>query len=325
MLKREIVVMICSRGREAILARLLDDLLDGFLPALAEGGWTASVFVYAQLYGEDYLDSLAARHAKAFADGRLLVVPSERPHTRIGDVVHTAITAMHERLSYRLAMLIDDDSLYTPDTLVEDNLRRAVAAFVDGGQHCFSIKLGQERDFVIGPFLDTENPIAPFKEKMIWVSRAVLDDVLALPHFSDLSIAEDTVITALAWLRDPDACRSVHGIASFVHFGAETLPGLQGGEVAGGYADLVGFAGPPTAAAPHGKYDEALRSGVTHWHVMPDVFVGADHPHFIYAGLRADAVLPTSAVQNGSSQCCQTNQNSLGSCPYPSTAQATPS
>jgi hypothetical protein len=294
-LKRDIVVMICSRGREAVLARLLDDLLGGFLPALAEGVWTASVFVYAQLYDVEYLDNLAARHAEAVADGRLIIAPSAQPHTRIGEVVHTAISIMHHRLSYKLAMLIDDDSLYTRDSVVEDNLRRAVAAFIDGRQRCFSIKLGQERDFAIGPFLDPENPIAPFKEKMIWVSRAVLDDVLALPRFSELSIAEDTVITTLAWMRGPHDCHAVHGIASFVHFGVETAPGLANSEIAGGYADLVGFAGPPTEAAPHGKYDEALRSGVTHWHVMPEVFVGPEHPHFIYAGLRAEAVRAISA------------------------------
>jgi hypothetical protein len=61
---------------------------------------------------------------------------------------------------------------------------------------------------------------------------------------------------------------------------------------------------PPTAAAPHGKYDEALRPGVTHWHVLPDVFVGADHPRFIYAGLRADAVRLTSASQDGRGRDC---------------------
>ena len=290
MLQRDIVVMICSRGREAELARLIDDLVGGFLAALTEGGLTASVFVYAQLYHSDYLKNLAARHADALADGRLMIVPSEHPHKRIGDVIHTAITAMHARISYRLAMIIDDDSLYTSDPVVEDNLRSAVAAFIEGDQICFSIKLGQEREFSIGPFLDLDNPIAPFKEKMIWVNRAVLDDVLALPGFSELSIAEDAVITTLAWLRDPEGCRSVHGIASFVHFGVEAAPGLTGDAIPGGYADLVGFAGQPTAAAPHGKYDEPLRSGVTHWHVMPDVFVGPDHPHFIYAGLRGDVV-----------------------------------
>jgi hypothetical protein len=301
MLERDIVVMVCSRGREAMLARLLDDLLGGFLPALAEGGWTTSVFVYSQLYGPEHAHKLAARHADAIADGRLIVVPAERLHTRIGDVVHAAITAMHSRLSYRLAMLIDDDSLYTRDPVVEDNLRRAVAAFIECDQHCFSIKLGQERDFAIAPFLDADHPIAPFKEKMIWVSRTVLDDVLALPRFSELSIAEDTVITALAWLRKPEACRAVHGISSFVHLGVETAPGLEGGDIPGGYADIVGFAGPPTAEAPHGKYDEALRSGVTHWHVMPDVFVGPDHPHFIYAGMRADAVRVKARIPEAAS------------------------
>lgn len=84
-------------------------------------------------------------------------------------------------------------SRHPRESVVEDNLRRAVAAFVEGGQLCFSIKLGQGQDFALGPFLDPDNPIAPFKEKMIWVSRTVLDDALALPRFSELSIAEDTI------------------------------------------------------------------------------------------------------------------------------------
>lgn len=289
-IQRDIVILVCSRGRAAILARLIDDLVGAFLPALEAGGASACVVVYAQLYADDVLDALRARHAAAIAAGRLMLIAAERPHRCIGDVVHTAIRELHARVAYRLAMLIDDDSLFLPDPTVEDNLRRAVARFLTGRYRAFSIKLGQERDLAFRRFVDPDGPIAPFKEKMIWVRRDVLDDVLALPRFAELSIAEDSVITTIAWLKHQAACLAVHGIASFVHFGAEAMPGRDTGEVPGGYADLVGFAGPPTAAAPHGKYDAALRAGVTHWHILPDVFVGPDHPHFIYAGLRAEVV-----------------------------------
>jgi hypothetical protein len=285
---RDIVILVCSRGREKVLSRLIDDLASAFIPALEGGGFTATAVVYAQVYPAGYLAGLAARHAAAIAAGKLAIAAATRMHSRIGDVVATAIETMNARYSWRLCMLIDDDSLFTPDAAVEENLCRAVRLFLDGGYRSFSIKLGQGREFAVGPFIDPQGPIAPFKEKMIWASPAVLDEALALPGFRDLSIAEDTVITALAWRKAPELCRAVHGIASFVHFGAEAAPGVDGGDIGGGYADLVGFTGPPTEAAPHGKYDAALREGVTHWHVMPDVFVGPEHPHFIYAGIRSD-------------------------------------
>jgi hypothetical protein len=281
-------MLVCSRGRAAILSRLIDDVVGAFLPALEAGGVTATLFVYAQLYPDAFLDELQARHAPAIASERLVIVTSRRPHTRIGDVVATAIRETNARMAYRLVMLVDDDSLYTPDPRVEDNLRSAVGSFLERRDQCYSVKLGSRTDLAFEPFLDPDGPIAPFKEKMIWASRDVLDSVLALPRFDELSIAEDTVITALAWKSDPERCRAVHGIGTFVHFGAEAVPDQPHGEVPGGYADLVGFSGPPTEAAPQGKYDAALREGVTHWHVMPDVFVGPEHPHFIYAGIRAD-------------------------------------
>lgn len=288
MIRRDVVILVCSRGREAILARLVDDMVGAFLPALEIGGFTSTLVVYAQLYPDEFLEEIEARHALAIASGRLVIVVARRLHTRIGDVVATAIRETHARFAYRLAMLVDDDSVYTPDPRVEDNLRAAVGTFLERRDRCYSIKLGPETDLAIGPFLDPDGPIAPFKEKMIWASRAVLDEVLALPRFAELSIAEDTVITALAWRSGPEFCRSVHGLGTFVHFGVEGMPGLAHGEIPGGYADLVGYPGPATEAAPHGKYDAALREGVTHWHVMPDVFVGPDHPHFIYAGICRD-------------------------------------
>ena len=69
------------------LARLLDDLHGAFLPALAAGGLSASVWVYAQGYPAAYLEGLRER----FAGGRSLrVIAAERPHRRIGDVVALA-------------------------------------------------------------------------------------------------------------------------------------------------------------------------------------------------------------------------------------------
>lgn len=285
MLDRDIAIFIASRGRAAILARLVDDLLSAYVPALAAGGLSAAVVVYAQGYGADTLDTLRTAHARAIAGGTLHIIVADKPHRCIGEVIHAGLTAMNRRLTYRLAMLMDDDSTFTPHATVEQNLRSAAKTFIEGRFRAFSIRLGPSTDLVYGPFIDPDGPIAPFKEKMIWASRAVVDEALALPRFDELAIAEDTVITALAWRGNPAACRTVQGIGTFVHFGVEG--GQDGGE-AGGYAELVGFSGPPTAEAPHGKYDAALRSGVTHWHILPEVFVGPDHPHFIYAGIRGD-------------------------------------
>ena len=130
----------------------------------------------------------------------------------------------------------------------------------------------------------------PFKEKMLWVSREVLDEALQMPRFTELSVGEDAVIAALAWLSDPDACFGVYGMATFLHLGYERSPETGHEEIEGGYADLMNYRGPPTEAAPHGKFDAALRTGVTPYHVMPDVFVAEDHPHYIFNGVRPEVV-----------------------------------
>ncbi len=289
MLHRDIAILICSRGREAVLGRLLDDLDRAFLPALAAGNLTACVVLYAQGYGEAFLAGLETRYAARIAAGDLVIRPAARPHTRIGDVVHAGIRLMHTCVSYRLAMLMDDDSLYTPDETVDSNLRAAARVFLDGGHRAHSVKLGDGKTLAFGRFIEPEGPIMPFKEKMLWVSRPVLDAVLALPRFPELSIGEDAVIAALAWLPDPHACHAVHGLATFRHLGYEPAPDTPHDDAAGGYAELMGYTGPdPTLL--HGKYDVALRTGVTPWHVMPDVFVGPEHEHFIFNGVRGEVV-----------------------------------
>ncbi len=289
MIHRDNAVLICSRGREAVLGRLLDDLEAAFLPALRQGGLTATVALYAQGYAPAVLDRLAARHAALVDAGDLVILPAERSHGRIGDVVHTATALLHERVAYRLAMLMDDDSVYTADPTVDENLRAAARAFLEGGHRAHSVKLGDNTTLSFAPFLDPAGPIMPFKEKMLWVSRPVLDAVLALPRFPELSIGEDAVIAALAWLPDPAACHAVHGIATFRHLGYEPAPGIPHDDAAGGYAELMGYTGPDPALL-HGKYDVALRTGVTPWHVMPDVFVGPEHAHFIFNGVRSEVV-----------------------------------
>jgi hypothetical protein len=290
MIDTDIAIIVCSRGREDLLSRLVDDLERGFRPALAAGGLRASTFVYAQGYDPAFLEALSTRHAAAIADGGLVLVTPRGPHARIGDVVRTAVGHVHERARYRLAMLMDDDSVYAPSPAVDENLRRAARRFIAEEHRAYSIKLGTEETLAFGPFVDLDGPIMPFKEKMMWVSRPVLDAALALPRFAELSIGEDAVIAALAWLPAPEACLAVHGLGTFLHLGFEGPPELGGGDLSGGgYAELTGY-DPAKGVLEHGKYDEALRTGVTPWHVMPDVFVGPDHPHFIFNGIRADVV-----------------------------------
>jgi hypothetical protein len=290
MIERDIAIIICSRGREDVLARLLRDLERGFAPALDAGGLTHCIFVYAQDYAPEYLDGLSRGFADAVAAKQLVITTSSRPHTRIGDVVHTAIRNVHGNARYKLAMLMDDDSVYGADPIVDENIRRAARAFIERGHRAYSIKLGSSYELDYQPFVNLDGPIMPFKEKMLWVSRPVLDAVLATPRFAELSIGEDAVIAAVAWLSNPDACFGVYGMATFLHLGYEPSPEFGEGEIEGGYAGLMKHTGPPTEAAPHGKYDEALRSGITPHHVMPDVFVPEDHPHYIYNGIRQEVI-----------------------------------
>ena len=286
-MQRDIAVIICSRGREHYLERLLREIEAGFVPALAAGGLSLSTFVYGQNYPEEFWCRLERLFAPALASGRLVLIRAARPHRRIGDVVAAAIAAVHERADYRLAMLIDDDSRYRADAASDENLRDAATTFLARGDLAYSIKLGTGRALEFWPFVDPAGPIMPFKEKMLWVARPVLEEALALPRFAELSIGEDAVIAALAWRAGPQGCLGVFGVAGFVHLGFEPDPEQEPGEIAGGYADLMEAT---PGAAEHGKYDAALRSGVTPYHVLPDIFVGEDHPHYIYNGIRPEAV-----------------------------------
>jgi hypothetical protein len=119
---------------------------------------------------------------------------------------------------------------------------------------------------------------------MLWVSRAVLDEVLETPRFSTLSIGEDAVIAALAWVGDPAGCFGVYGMGTFLHLGFERPDDLATDDQEGGYAELMGFTG-GTAGT---KYDEALRAGVTPFHVLPNVFVSEEHPHYEFNGIRSE-------------------------------------
>jgi hypothetical protein len=94
----------------------------------------------------------------------------------------------------------------------------------------------------------------------------------------------------VAWLSRPEACFGVYGMATFLHLGYEPSDDLGVKEVQGGYADLMGFKGPPSEAAPWGKYDEGLRRGVAPYHVFPDVFVPPGHPRYEFSGVRQEMI-----------------------------------
>lgn len=281
----DVAIIIYSRGREACLARLLGDLVAGFTPALDAAGLTSCIWVYAQGYGVAYLDSLSRRFADQVAARELVVIPSTGLHLRIGEVAQAAIAAVHARSRYRLAMLMDDDSVYAAHPLVDGNLGEAARRFLEESHRACSIKLGGGEELRYGPFVDLAAPIMPFKEKMLWASRAVLEEALALPRFAELSIGEDAVIAAVAWLAEPRSCFAVHGMATFLHLGFEGEG--DGGEIAGGYADLT-RPPDPSEAAPRCKYDEALRSGITPHAIMPDIFVPKGHPHYAFNGVREE-------------------------------------
>jgi hypothetical protein len=290
MIECDVAVIICSRGREDLLTRLLLDLHRGFTPALEVGNVTCCIFVYAQGYSPDYIARLESQFADALVAQTLIISVACQQHTRIGDVVHTAIQLVHERACYKMAMLMDDDSLYNPHPIVDANVRNAACEFINRGHRAYSMKLGQSYELDFRPFVDIAGPIMPFKEKMLWVSYGVLDEILVVPRFNELSIGEDAIIAAVAWLADPSACFAVDGIATFLHLGFEQPAEFDAVEIKGGYAALMNYEGFQPAAV-HGKYDEALRTGVTPHHILPDVFVPEDHPHYIFNGIREEMIV----------------------------------
>jgi len=290
MLTRDIAIFICSRGREDYLSRLIDDMERAYLPALAAGGLSACTYVYAQAYAPAYLADLRRRFVPAIAAGRLVVVEAPRAHASIGEVFVAAIAALHARIEYRLAMLMDDDSLYRAEPQVDENLRQAAQRFLHRGDRAYSIKLGQGRALEYWPFIDPDGPIMPFKEKMLWVSRAVMDEALAFPGFGALSVGEDVVLSALAWRGDASRCFGVFGIASFLHLGFEPDGETVTPPIPGGYGALVGYeegVSPPTEL---GKYEAAFVSGITPYKVMPEIFVPPGHPHHTISGIQPAAV-----------------------------------
>jgi hypothetical protein len=289
MIDRDVALIICSRGREDALARLLRDLHRAFTPALDAGGLSHCVWVYAQGYAPEYLTRLRQEFALAVTAQNLVVTVSNRPHTRIGEVVHTAIRTLHANVRYRLAMIMDDDSAYDSHAVVDANIRRAARHFIDHGHRAYSIKLGESYELDYQPFVNLAGPIMPFKEKMLWTSHEVLEEVLRTPRFTELSIGEDAMIAAVAWLPDPDACLAVYGMATFLHLGYERSPEFADQDIEGGYAELMNYKGPADVTS-HGKYGEALRTGVTPHHIMPDVFVPENHPHYIFNGIRPEVV-----------------------------------
>ncbi|MGL4636742.1 MAG: hypothetical protein ACRCWF_12240 [Beijerinckiaceae bacterium] len=290
MIKRDIAIPIYSRGREDYLSRLIEDMMTAYLPALEAGDMTACAFVYAQGYPADYVAALTVRFAEDIRKGKLLIVESKRPHTCIGEVAATAFSALNDRVDYRLAMLMDDDSRYRSDAVVDNNLRLAARSFLDQGDRAYSIKLGNGRDLNYWPFIEHAGPIMPFKEKMIWLNRKVLEEAIALPGFATLSVGEDVVLSALAWRGDAERCFGVFGIATFLHLGFEPDIDTDHASIGGGYGELMGHVEGISPPSELGKYEAAYRSGVTPHDVMPDIFVGKDHPHYVISGVKPEAV-----------------------------------
>ncbi len=293
-MKRDIAIVICSRGREDYLTRLLDDIASAFAPALEIGGLSVCTFVYAQNYPRGYMTMLAARFSQDIAAGRLILVEAAGPHDQIGYVVNRAIEALHARLDYRLAMVMDDDSLYRADPVVDANLLRAARDFLDHDDRAYSIKLGPGRQLEYWPFIDQGGPVMPFKEKMIWVSHAVMAEALAFEAFSTLSVGEDVVLAALAWRGGAGRCYGVFGLASFLHLGFEPDGEAVTPPITGGYGELVAYDEAAQQLSDEtaglGKYGAAYRSGIVPCMIMPEIFVGPEHPHYYINGIRAEAV-----------------------------------
>jgi hypothetical protein len=289
-LRRDIAIFVCSRGREDLLTQLLDDIDKGFAPALEAGGLSVCTFVYAQAYRPSFLVSLRQRFAASLASGRLIIAEAAAPHTRIGDVFATAAAILHAGVDYRLAMTMDDDSVYRAAPDIDANLRQSARDFIDRGDRAFSIKLGPARKLEYAPFIDPAGPIMPFKEKMLWVSRAVMEEALVWPAFADLDVGEDVVLAAIAWRGGAGRCFGVFGIATFLHLAFETNERADAAPMTGGYGELVGYVEGEPAVDDLGKYGKAFRGGIVPFSIMPEIFVGPEHPHHTISGIRPEAV-----------------------------------
>jgi hypothetical protein len=314
-LKHDIVIFICSRNREALLTRLLADIETGFAPALEEGGLSVCTFVYAQAYGRDVIESLKQRFATSIASGRLIIAEPSVPHARIGEVFASAVAILHARVDYRLAITMDDDSLYRAAPDIDANLRQAARDFLARDARAFSIKLGMARTLEYWPFVDPAGPIMPFKEKMLWLSRGVMQEALAWPRFADLDVGEDVVLAAIAWQGGAERCLGVYGIATFLHLAFEADEANAGQSLGGGYGELVGFVEGRDHDPELGKYGKAFRGGIVPFSVMPEIFVGPEHPHHTISGIRPEAVARFSAGNMSASDAgiaSAVTQSSLG-------------
>lgn len=261
-----------------------------FAPALERGGISVCTFVYAQNYARSYLDGLNGRFAAEIASGRLVLVEAVGPHDQIGYVVSRAIAELHARVNYRLAILMDDDSLYRADPEIDSHLLKAARDFLDHDDRAYSIKLGPGRQLEYWPFIDPEGPVMPFKEKMIWVSQAVMAEALAFQPFATLSVGEDAALAALAWRGGAERCYGVFGIATFLHLGFENDGDAVTPPIAGGYGELVAYVETQGEQPELGKYGAAYRAGIVPAMILPEIFVGPDHPHYYINGIRPEAV-----------------------------------
>lgn len=304
-MNRDIAIFICSRNREHLLTRLLDDIESGFAPALEAGGFSVCTFVYAQAYGGACLDELRQRFAASIASGRLIIAEPATSHTRIGDVFASALATLHALVDYRLAISMDDDSLYRAMPDIDANLRQAAHDFIGRDARAFSIKLGPARTLDYWPFIDPEGPIMPFKEKMLWLSRGVMEEALAWPRFADLDVGEDVVLAAIAWRGGASRCFGVYGIATFLHLAFEADDASAGQSLGGGYGELVGFVEGRDHDPELGKYGKAFRGGVVPHSVMPEIFVGPEHPHHTISGIQPEAV---SRYGTGEARVCVSSQ-----------------
>ena len=187
-------------------------------------------------------------------------------------------------------MLMDDDSLYRSDAQVDANLVQAARDFLHHDDRAFSIKLGPSRSLEYWPFISVEGPIMPFKEKMLWVSREVMAEALAWPEFAQLHVGEDAVLAALAWRGGADRCFGVFGLATFLHLSFEPDGESDTPPISGGYGELVGYVEGRNADPELGKYGAAFRSGIVPYSVLPEIFVGPEHPHHTISGIRPEAV-----------------------------------
>lgn len=267
----DIVFLIPSRGRPAMLTSLIDDIYKYLSYALSSNDKTWCICTYLQGYDKNFSDKLEEE-----CNFPLVIVATDSPHNTMGEVVRAAHDLCNAELKdqtgfsfsdAKIIIMMDDDCTIVPDQRTLLNLSEAVDLFLAGDKLLITCKLGQSPDFKLTKLVSDCWPVMPGKEKMHLIKPSILKKAIDHPRFAELTLAEDIFISTVAWIEDPNACNCVYGIAGFTHLGLEIESEY------GGIQDLP----------------EPVKH-VTPRDIHTNIFLPTGHPLYLYHGIRPEVI-----------------------------------